>query len=318
MVTRSVLSMSKRRERGKRVLRLLLVLGIAVTALIVGGRSEVFANPADRPFQLAMTSSVFTNVNENDIRAALKVWVRTLAEKHGIQADPNPKVYRTVEDLMQFARTTPIDALGITTPEYVIASKEMAFDLFGTGATGGRIEVVYLLLVNQDSGIQRLDQLAGRSMNVLLNPRLSMAEIWLDTLLLEAKLKRTSDFLKKVTKENKVSQVVLPVFFGAVDACLVTQDSFEVMCDLNPQLKKKLRILSSSPPLVPAGFAFLRDSASPYRQQVIEVLATLQESPAGKQILELTQSETIKVHSISCLDKSLELLKKHRRLLGNS
>lgn len=309
--------MSTRRQRGKSSLCFVLSVGIAVTVLLFGARAELFASAVDRPFRLAFTSSMFAEVNENDVRAAMKVWIMTVAQERGIPVDPDPNIHRTVEDLMRFARTQPVDGFGITTPEYVVLSKEMLFDSFAAGVIGGEMTDVYILLVRQDSGLERLDQLAGRSLSVVDSPHMSLAVIWLDIALLEAKLKRTSDFFKKVTVDRKVSQVVLPVFFGKVDACLVTRDSFEVMCALNPQLEKQLRILSTSPPVVTGGFFFRRDSTSSSRQQILDSLTRLGASPAGRQILNLTQSEAIDVVSISCLDESLELLNRHRRLLGD-
>lgn len=310
-----IMAMSKRRKRGRAFCRLMLSVVIAVTVLLFAARTELFADAARRPFRLATTSSIFTDVNENDIRAALMVWVNTFAQEHDIPLDPDPNMHATVEDLMRFARTNPVDGFGITTPEYAVLRREMTFDLFATGGVGGQFEVVYLLLVRHDSGLERLDQLAGRSLNVVDNPYMSLAVIWLDTALLEAKLKRASGFFRQITMDKKISQVVLPVFFGKIDACLVRQDGFEVMSALNPQLKKQLRILAVSPPLVPVGFAFLQNPSS-YRQLILDALPRLGDSPTGRQILDFAQSDTFTVQSISCLDKSLELLNRHRQLLG--
>lgn len=317
MYTLPVTLMLKGRQSGKSFFLFILSLGVAFTVILFGPASGLSADSVDRPFRLAITSSIFTDVNENDIRAALKVWVKTFAEEQRIHVDPDPHMHRTLDDLIRYARANPVDGFGITTPEYAILRREMDFDLFAAGSIGGQIEVVYILLVRQDSGLERLDQLAGRSLNVVDNPFMSLAVIWLDTALLEAKLKRTSRFFRQVTMDRKISQVVLPVFFGKVEACLVKQDGFEVMSALNPQLKKQLRILAASPPLVPAGLAFLRGSASSYRQQVLEAMPRLGDSPTGQQILELAQSEKFTVHNISCLDKSLKLLDRHRQLSGN-
>ncbi len=232
--------------------------------------------------------------------------------------DPDPNIHRTVEDLIRFARGNPVDGFGVTTPEYLALSREMSFDLFATGSTEGRITEEYLLLVRKDRGFDRLDQLAGRTLGVVDNPRMSLALIWLDTVLLEAKLKRSSDFFRQVTPDRKVSQAVLPVFFGKIEACLVTRDCFEVMSELNPQLKQQLRILNASPPLMPAGFFFLKDSKSASRTRILDAITRLGDTPAGRQIIELAQAEKIDGYEIHCLDKSLELLNRHRRLLRNN
>ncbi len=308
---------SKRRKSGKSFFRLVLAAGIAVAAVLFCAKAELYASTVDRPFRMAMTYNIFQESNKNDVRIALKLWIKTLAEEQGCLMESDPNLYETVEDLMEFARANPVDAFGVTTPEYVTLSREMSFDLFAAGTRKGQIERAYLLLVRKESNLERLDQLAACSLNVLDQPAMSLAVFWLDTVLLEGKLQRTSRFFKRVTMDRKVSQVVLPVFFGKVDACLVTKESFEVMSALNPQIEKQLRILSSSPPVVPAGIVFLQGSTSPHRQKVLEGLPKLRESPAGQQVLELAQTETFTIQSISCLNDSLKLLNRHRQLSGN-
>jgi phosphonate transport system substrate-binding protein len=113
---------------------------------------------------------------------------------------------------------------------------------------------------------------------------------------------------------NKATRVALPVFFRQADACLMTRTSFEVLGELNPQLNKQLRVLAISPELVPAGFAFRADYVSPLRAQMLTEMARLGETPAGQQILALTQAERIVDRPVSCLDNALELLAQHRRL----
>ena len=313
----TIMSVLKRGRRGVPFSRSALIFGMAAIALLLGARSELPANAVERPFRLAFTSSMFTELNENDARAAMKVWFMTVAQEQGITVDPDPNIHRTVEDLIRFARGNPVDGFGVTTPEYLALSREMSFDLFATGSTEGRITEEYLLLVRKDRGFDRLDQLAGRTLGVVDNPRMSLALIWLDTVLLEAKLKRSSDFFRQVTPDRKVSQAVLPVFFGKIEACLVTRDCFEVMSELNPQLKQQLRILNASPPLMPAGFFFLKDSKSASRTRILDAITRLGDTPAGRQIIELAQAEKIDGYEIHCLDKSLELLNRHRRLLRN-
>ena len=183
----------------------------------------------------------------------------TVAKERRIPVDTDSYIYRTADELVKAGRTLQVDGFGVITPEYARLSQEMKFDRIALGVKDGRITEEYLLLVRKDSGLERLDQLTGRSLNVLLNPRMSLAVIWLDTVLMEARLNRTSDFFGPVTVNKKASQVALPVFFGKVDACLLTQMSFKVMAELNPQLKEQLRVLANSPALVPSGFAFRGD-----------------------------------------------------------
>jgi ABC-type phosphate/phosphonate transport system substrate-binding protein len=207
-----------------------------------------------------------------------------------------------------------VDGFGLIVPEYAHLRRKMEFDRFAVGIHGGGPTDEYVVLVRQDSGLERLELLQGRSLNVLQNPRMSLALIWLDTLLLQARLKPAADFFGRVTSFNKATRVALSVFFRQADACLMTRKSFAVMGELNPQLNKQLRILAVSPEVVASGFASRRDFVSPFRAQLLAEMARLSETAVGRQILVLTQADRIEDHPVSSLDSALELLATHERL----
>jgi ABC transporter, phosphonate, periplasmic substrate-binding protein len=299
-------------------LRLWLCLGLVWFASVLSAYADPVPLPHREPFRMACSSSMFTAVNESDVRAAMKVWILTVAKDRGIPVDPDPHIYSSVEEMITYGLENAVVGFALTTPEIPRLSREMKFDRVAVGVRNGRITEEYLLLVRRDSGLERFDQLRGRSINVFNNPRMSLALIWLDTILLEARLERAADFFGQVTLNNKTAQVALPVFFGKVEACLVTRDSFEVMGELNPQLNQRLRVLAASPEVVPSGFAFRAGHASPFDTPIQEAMEQLGDSPAGRQILTLTQSDRLEFHPISCLNGSMELMARHRQLCGAS
>ncbi len=272
--------------------------------------------PSTAPFRMAFSASMFSEVHENDARAAMKVWIMTVAKERDIPVDPNPNIFSSIDEMAKFGSNNSVDGFGITTPEYPRLSREIQFDRFAIGIRGGSISEEYVLLVYRNSGIEQLSQLKGRSLNVLHNPRMSLALIWLDTLLLEMGQNQSKDFLGSIKLNAKSSQVALPVFFGRDDACLMTRASFKVMGELNPQLNQQMRVLISSPAFVPSGFAFRSDHLSLSRSKILEAMTRLGESAAGRQILLLTKADRIEMWPISCLDSSLKLLARHQQLIS--
>jgi phosphonate transport system substrate-binding protein len=72
-----------------------------------------------------------------------------------------------------------------------------------------------------------------------------------------------------------------------MDACVVDRSSFEVVCEMNPQIGQQLRIMAESEPLLDT-VVCLNPSRSLTAKQETDmnhVLQKLQESPQGKQIL---------------------------------
>ena len=54
---------------------------------------------SDKPFRLAFSNSMFVDVNEADVRAAMKVWIMTVAKDLSIPVDPDPNIQPTFEAL---------------------------------------------------------------------------------------------------------------------------------------------------------------------------------------------------------------------------
>ena len=288
-----------------------LLAGAALLSLR-GDEIAPQSSNTNHPFRLAFTTSMFTEVNVNDARAAMKVWIMTVAKERSIPVDPELRIYQNAEELLQDCRTNEVDGFGLVTPEFARLSQTMEFDRLAVGMRGGSLIEEYVLLVRQDSGVDKLEQLQGRKLNVFESPRMDLGSIWLDSLVLQARHQHVADFFGQVKSFNKASRVALPVFFHQADACLLTRSSFLLMGELNPQLGQQMRILAVSPAMVPSCFAFRKDFVSPYRSQLLAEMSRMNETPAGQQILTLTQTDQIQEQPVSCLDDALKMLAEHQ------
>ncbi|MBT8341587.1 MAG: PhnD/SsuA/transferrin family substrate-binding protein [Desulfatitalea sp.] len=76
------------------------------------------------------------------------------------------------------------------------------------------------------------------------------ALIWLDTILWQAGLQDSQRHFSQIRNATKASRIVLPVFFGKADACIINASTFKLMADINPQIGKKLTIIERSEKLV--------------------------------------------------------------------
>jgi ABC-type phosphate/phosphonate transport system substrate-binding protein len=307
-----------RRPVGGLFPRLALVIGSTMIGIVFCAQFASIAEASGRPFRLAFSSSMFTEVNESDARAAMKIWIMTVAEERGLWVDPEPFIAGNIDELARVCRSPRIDGCAVILPEYARLSREIDFSHFAVGISNGAFTEEYLLLTRRDSGLERIEQLRGRRVAVLHNPRMSLALIWLDTLMLEAGLDPADAWFGETVLKKSPAHTALPVFFSKIDACLMTRSSFEMMAELNPQLQEQLHAMAASPPFVPSGFAYRMDASDSFLPLMIEAMEQLRESPAGLQILQLVQAERIESHPISVLDPSLELLERHGRLLDDA
>ena len=279
--------------------------------------SGVVAETNQEMFRVGFSRSTFSEVNENDAMAAIKVWSETTAKERNISMDPDPRVYNNVQEIGQALAVKRIDSIALTADEYWKLRHLLDERTFIVGNNNGSVTEEYVLLVHKDSQIKRLEDLRGRSLTLFQNSRMSLASIWVDVVLLQAGFPPAAEFCR-VTQNLKISNTVLPVFFRQADACVVTLSSFKTMSELNPQLGQRLKVLISSPELIPGGFSFRRGYNKAIRKIIITELIQTLSSPASEQIMMLFQLGALEARPISCLDSAFKLLTTHERLLDRT
>ncbi len=269
------------------------------------------------PFRMGFSSAMFAEVNENDAKAAVKVWGQTVASERGIPVSPASMIYNGVPAVREALKKKEIDAVALTSVEFAALKPEIDLAPLFLNFSSGTPTDQYVLLVHQEAGISSLRELRGRSLVLHENLRECLAQTWLETELAQGGL-HPDGFLGKLSTSSKLSKVVLPVFFRQADACVVTLKGFETLTELNPQLGKQLKVLTTSPELVTALFCFRQDYAPSFKGELLSSIGELHRTPSGQQILMVFESETIQEMPPSFLEKTLQFLVLHEQLCGSA
>lgn len=262
--------------------------------------------------RLGLSEALFLDLNENDARAAVKAWTESVAGQSHIEVAGSAQLLRS-DDMVRAIADHAVDGFSITTAEYAKVARFVDPVIF-TDERSARTGVEYVLLVRQDSGRRTVASLRGRLLLAYQHVSMCLGGIWLETLLANEKLEPPDRFFSGVTRTVKVSQAVLPVFFGRADACLVTRGAFETMCELNPQLRRDLQVVATSPAVVTALLGVHKDSSAAIKNGMRSALLGLDDSPSGHQILLLFQSPRLVSLDSSALRPSLELVDAYERL----
>jgi hypothetical protein len=262
-----------------------------------------------------VSSSMFVEVNEADGSAAMKVWAEASTSRNGLSLLAEPCILRNQAEVRRAVGNGLVDVVALTTLEYLDIDPAMREGSLLVSVVNDRLSDVYLLLVRADSGFADIGDLRGRSLILCDNPKMCLAPIWLDTLLRERRLGAADGVFGRVAKETKLTKVVLPVFFGTVDACVVSREGYATMRELNPQLGSQLRELAASPEFV-ATLAFFRAGCdATLRERMTSAARNLHTNQEGKQLLVLFKCDRVVAAPPSCLDTARELVAKHATLL---
>jgi ABC-type phosphate/phosphonate transport system substrate-binding protein len=265
-------------------------------------------------FRVVASLSLVSEVNMNDARAAIKSWAVEIAKLAGMELDPEAQPLLTPERLLEAVRKGELDAFASTTPEYLkVAAYTDPHSLWVDRSYVDTGEE-YQILSHGQSALRAVADLRGHELLFYSNPTTCLASSWLEGLLDGPGLGAPDTFFKQILPVAKLSRAVLPVYFRQSTACLVTRRGFATMCEMNPDLARKLRVVATSPKLVPICMAFHKNCPPDLKARFTTALTKLQTTPGGKQILALFQSSGVTPVESAILRSSEEILHTSERL----
>ena len=298
--------------------RISLLVALVVAASPLRGFAE---NPdlaaARTEVHFAFSKSMFIAVNENDAKAAVKVYAQSIGNQNGIFVN-NAEILGGINALAKVLENQQADLIVLTAEEF--------FTLEHLGLEGpvlmskvnGSFTENYLLLSREDGPLRQVEDLKGHSLIVASDPRASLAALWLEVLCREHGLGPAHLALGKFTSAEKTTQVVLPVFFGKADACIVTRNGWEIMCELNPQLKKQLRVVAVSPSVVPALTCFRHGFTEAFKQQIFKAVDLSATKPSYPQLMTLFKCDGLGHGPLATLDGTRALFATYQQLCAGT
>lgn len=270
----------------------------------------------EEPVRFGFSVNLFRGgINENDARAAVRVWVDILNKTGNLAVDGDTRIFRSTEEMSQTIEDGIVDGIGCTTEEFFDLSQRVSTGRFVSELTyGGKLTEQMVLLVRRNSPIQGFADLENASLNIYDNTRMSLARVWTELELHALGLPRLDGLTKMVSWERKLTQVVLPVFFGKVDAALLTRSGLETMIELNPQLAESLVVVAESEPVVPSIVFFRGDFRPGELDELFSAMVELDKQPAGKQVLTVFQSGAVREGEYGEILPTLEMIGKCRQI----
>ena len=289
------------------------VLGLVlVGALLLMAASDSPSRTGDEPLHLAVSDKVVYGVNLNDASAAVEVWSEELLKHIDVKMTvaSNQEWVMPSSQLLEAIRNGKVDLFCVTVQEYRRVAQYVDTSRIITNDYGGE---EFLLVVREGSGIADLAGLRGRSLIIWDSPSTSLAEPWLTVELWKQGLESPKQLMGRMTRSTKLSQVILPLFFGQADACVATRRGLNTMVELNPQLSQKLKVLRTSPTMIGTLFACRKDYPVSFKNNIFDRLLQLRSSPPAKQIALLFQSPGFTVRNGDCLTPATTLLDAYER-----
>jgi phosphonate transport system substrate-binding protein len=266
----------------------------------------------------AFSRSMFKDINQNDAVAAMKVYCKVIGDADGFDTSSGPIYLDGTHAIAEMLRLKKIDIISLGTEEYLALEDQGLSGPLLMATINHKVTEEYVLLARDDSAIRSAGDLKGHSLIILNDLRASLAAVWLEVYCREQGLGPANQVFTKVTTSTKATQVVLPVFFGKVDTCIATLSGWEVMGQLNPQVKKQLRAIAVSVPVVPGLACFRRDLPEAVKQLLLKSADESGAKPAFRQVMALFKTEELSRQPDSALDGTRQLIATYHQLCAGT
>jgi ABC-type phosphate/phosphonate transport system substrate-binding protein len=252
-------------------------------------------------------SSITEQASRADVEVSLNFWAKDLfeveAKKNSFNITSSKAIlFDRIEDLRTAFDQGKIDLI-IAPP--LLISRYFKRESLGDGFVAlleNKKPDRLLLIVRTDKNINRVKDLRGK--RLVLNSSDELAEVFIDTLVLTELNQSYKNIGLLVEHQSKSNRTVLDVFFDKADAAIVYGSSYEIMAELNPSIKNSLKILAKYP-MKSRNFSYFRHDY-PLISEINDVAMTFNNSPRGKQILEVFRTQEIdycKVNELDIFDK---------------
>lgn len=286
-----------------------LSCAIAFGLLLLPGAFAAGGEPVFGPrgLRIGYSSRLLFDVSLPDARTAMALWTRELNRLAGLSTPPRTTIFEDLPTLVAAIQGGEVDFIALNCMDYLKIRGAIPIEPALVGLKRGSPWDAMVLLVHRGSGIERLDQLKGKRLNVLAGGG-EIASVWLDTVLARHGMPEAGRFFGSMKEVGKAQQAILPVFFRQADAGVVNRNAFRTITELNPQIGRDLTVLSASAELVTGITCFRPGISEAEKREFIRISLKLIESPAGRQILTLFKVDDIANVPAGCLDNLEALL----------
>ena len=234
------------------------------------------------PLTVGFAISSFVSNSPSDARVAADIFL-----KH-VFAEANRsyqgEAFELEEEFLTAIKNDEIDAFLINVELYLKHEKSLdARPILIAQRTEESPQETLVLITG--SGNQ-FSSLKGTNLVIDNSARGELPQTWMSDYLLQAGSGKVADqFFAEIENVSSASRAVLPVYFGKQDAAIVSEASFDKMCEHNPNISERLHVICRSSPLVSSILCVRESLPQETRHDLVQVLGDLENSTDGKRFL---------------------------------
>ncbi len=282
-------SLFKKKENTLEIILLLFIIASIGIAQTNKNKSE----EKSRPYRFIFSVNLFHNQKIEDAKASTTILMNKIKRDKNIKEDFEIIVCNTEKEILDEIKTE-FDFLLVTAVEMAAIKKSGRAKPVLINETQNSYGFIYYLITHKEHAINNIKDLKKSDLSILARSPNQVPSLWLDKILRDNKLPKKESFFNDITYDYKATNIVLSVFFKKIKASIVSKASYDLLCELNPQILKQIRIIETSEPMLFGVIFFDTKNKDKERENFIyETLSTLNEDPYGRQLLDMFNVDRI-------------------------
>ena len=229
-------------------LRIFYIILIIIISQSVPYNSCLAVTKAERTVSFGLMKYFFTDVNVNDAKVAMNGWVNELGKEYknktGVSIHPVIFYIDDVKEMMEMVKNKKLDVLILSTYDYIFHDFNKVVVPYMMDKPDERM--VKVLLVNKNMSIKNLFDLKSKKLSVEPGIEGIFSDYWLNMLFKQNGVNDYKTFFSGIETLKKSNMVIMQLFFGKTDAVVTSLFNFKTNCEVNPQIKERIRPFISS------------------------------------------------------------------------
>lgn len=269
-------------------------------------------------FYFASLENTYTAMHPKESRMAMQKIIQKIFGKEYPEIRLHLDFIGKNDDLVDTLENKSYDVIATTGLDYLQLKGRINLQPLAILSKTDQPTDTYLLVTHKNKTLKTLEELPDRRLIVEAGGSGEIAKLWLDSVLEARGLPHHQLFFTTLRTGDKPSRILLPVFFGQADACVISKSAFTVMNELNPQIEEQLVVLERSP-----GYVSMLISATDRLEKwacdmVLEETERMHTYPDGQQILTIMQMKRFFDFKPEYLKATEILYQRHEKTGGES
>ena len=294
-----------------------IILVVLFAYITVNSQTYKDVSPK-RTYTIGYMKNLFNEVDFGDAQAAIKVWVNEIVKTYHYSDGYNlkAKIYSQFDEVNEQKKQDSLAILALNTFDYLNNNTKIGLDPVLVPSAEGDVFGQYYILVRKEDRYKNITDLKGANLGLLTATNQIASRLWLDVTLAKINITDKTKFFKNIIMEEKESQLILNLFFGHIDACIVSTGAFSLMNELNPQVSSKIISIQVSPKYLWGLLCFTKTFINERDRSLFYTNAVhVHELISGKQLFSLIKIDKLVPFKNEYLNSYKDLVKEYIYLL---